>query len=210
LSSQDTFIEKGTWGASWQDLARVENAIISAGALVNEGAGRVGMQGIASTQMAERKVVDFLSNKGVFDTKAASIASGAAAGRGIGNFLGSIVGSVTGGHGGEHNYYLNDSSRIPNENVRQTDKEKAYGAQIAGGPQFLIQVPIQTGLKCVVGQGINALLLPPIGDQTSPFTGDSQTGGMMLVVDAMHEAHADDTNMAGTTTFRTAKGGFNG
>lgn len=209
ISAQQTFIQKGTWGSSWQDLARVENAIIAASAIVNpEEAGRVGLQMISSTSTAERKVIDFLSNKGVFDTMASSVAAGAAVGKGISAFLSAIIGSGPGGHGGEHNYYLNDSSRIPNENVRQTDKEKAYGAQVAGGPQYTIQVPIQTGLQCVVGKGINAQLLPPVGDQTSPFIPTSQTGGLMLVVDAMHECHLDDTSMAGTSIFRCARGGI--
>ena len=208
LSAQDTFYERGTWGASIQDLARVENAVIAASALVNPESGRAGLKGISSTQMAERKVLDFLTNKSIFDTMASGMMSGAGVGMGIGNFLGSIVGSVAGGHGGEHNYYISDSSRIPNANVRQTDTEKAYGAQVSGGPQYTIQVPIQSGLRLVVGKGLDARLLPPVGDQTSPFTAESQTGGLMLVVDAMHEAHLDDTQMAGTSTFRCARGGF--
>lgn len=208
LSAQDSFVQKATWGASWQDLAGAENAIIEASALVNpEGSGRSSLKNIASSMSGERKVIDFLTNKSLFDTMSSSMGGGAGVGTSISSLLGSIKG-VVGGHGGSHNYYLNDSSRIPNQSVRETDKEKAYGASIAGGPQYTIQVPIQSGLKCVVGKGLYAKLLPPVGDQTSPFMRESQTGGLMLIVDAMHECHLDDTTMAGTSTFRCARGGF--
>lgn len=206
MSAQDIFWERGTWGASIHDLARVENAIITSSSLANES-GRAGLKAVSSTGMGERKVMDFLTNKHTFNTMASSFAGGSFSGAGLGSLLGSL-GGVVGGHGGEHNYYLNDSSRIPNQFVRQTDAEKSYGAQVSSGPQYTIQVPIRSGIRCVVGKGIDARLLPPIGDQTSPFMGESQVGGLMLVVDAMHEAHLDDIQMGGTSTFRVCKGGF--
>lgn len=209
LTPQETFYQEATWGKSWRDIARAEYAIIAASALVNPEQGRTSMTGVSATANQERKVSDLLTNKKVHDNPVAQVVSGAAAGTGIGSFLGSLVSSVTGGHGGSHNYYLNDSSRIPNANSRQTEKEKAYGNQIANGPQFTIKVPIQPGLRCVVGKGIHAKLQPPVGDQTSPFSSPSQTGGDMLIIDAMHEVHLDDTQMAGTSTFRCAKGGWN-
>ena len=212
LSSQQTFFQEATWGKSWTDIARSENSIISAGLTSTDdkdGSGRASIQDISSRSTGERKVLDLLTNKKVFDTLSGSIKGGSVSGLSVSNLIGSIVGGVTGGHGGEHNYYVTDSSKVPSENTRQTEREKLYQATVRNGPQHLIKVPIQSGLRCTVGKGITARLLPPIGDTTSPSFAEEQTGGDMLVVDIMHEVHSDDQMMAGTTTFRALKGGYN-
>lgn len=208
IGVQERFFQEATWGKSWTDIARAEYAIIAASALVNPEAGRASASLVSATNNQERKVLDTLTNKKLFDQMASKVAAGAAAGTGAGKYLGSLFSSAAGGHGGSHNYYMNDSATIPNQSAHHTEKEKAYGAQVANGPQWTIKVPIQPGLRCVVGQGINCKLLPPIGDQTSSIIAAPQTGGDMLIIDAMHEIKLDDVEMAGTSTFRTAKGGY--
>lgn len=209
MSTQQTFIQKATWGASLSDLAASEYAIISAIASVDpKQTGRLGTQDISARAMAEKRVVDMLSHKNVFDIGAKLIDVGQTVGIPGVKLIGNILNSVAGGHGGEHNYYMTDSTKIPNENTRNTEREKLYQATVKNGPQWLIKVPIQSGLKVTVGKGIYAKLMPPVGDATSPVFSAEQTGDQMLVVDICHEVHNDDKMMAGTTTMRCVKGGF--
>lgn len=151
---------------------------------------------------------DLLTNKLVYNVKAAQVLAGKVAGTPATAFLGSIASGMAGGHGGQQNYYAVDSSKIPVENTRQTEREKLYQALVKNGPQQTIKVPIQSGAKCTVGKGIYAKLIPPVGDLTGEQLGPQQAGGLMLVVDLMHELMLDDSQMSGTTTMRGVKGGF--
>lgn len=210
MDSTQTFIQKATWGASLSDLSASENAVISAIASIDENStGRLGVQDISSRAVAERRVNDMLTHKSVFNIAAKFISDpGPLIGVPGVQLIGNILNSIAGGHGGEHNFYFNDSTKIPNESVRSTDRDKLYQATIKNGPQWMIKVPIQSGLKVTVGKGIYAKLLPPVGDATSPVYAPEQTGGKMLVVDICHEVHNNDKMMAGTTTMRCVKGGF--
>lgn len=183
MGSQATFVQRNVSGADWRNVFGAYDTILSAAAV-----SRASVRTLAAVGGLERKVLDVLSSKRIFD----------------------VFGSGGKGHGGLHNYYLTDSTIVPKESTRQTDRDRAYSASVEAGPQYLVTVPIQLGIGCTVGKGVTALLKSPSGDATNIGADDEieTGGGLMLAADLSHECVLDERGggMTGKTHFRLVKG----
>lgn len=199
LQSQQTFIQKNTWGQHWTDHFTAMNAIISARA---EIASATGMTDAPAAMVQEKTVFDFQTKSKIVEKMAAKIGAGVLAG--LPN-LGLDFGK--GRHGGKPNYMTMDGSSSPASThpSAKAERESLYQALVMNGPLLTIKVPIQTGILCTVGKGITAKFIPPMGDQNT--ASKYSAGGEMLVLDLVHELHLDDRMMNGTTSMKCAKGG---
>src|SRR5688500_7275653 len=146
MGSQQSFVQRNTWGSDWRNVLGAYNAILAASTSVNEKQGRGGAQARSAASQFERKVRDVFSTKKVFSDMIS------------GSGMGGVMNSVTRGHGGWQNFPMFDSTKIPKENVRDVGADAAYTASVADGPQVTIKVPIQTGISCTVGKGVTISL----------------------------------------------------
>lgn len=209
LSSQQLFIQTTTAGARWQDIFESVNTIIDATTTIDERSdhhGRMNMKDIIPALQQEKKVIDIFSHKRIFNDLAQTITSGSTVGTPFSKVL--KLAAAVGNHGGSHNYYFVDTEKYPKENIRQTDKEALYKAEMTSGPQIMIKVPIQTGFNCTVGKGFTARIPPPMSDRDSKSY-DAYNSGDYLCIALEHTAHFDDHSLAGTTTLHGIKGGIN-
>lgn len=204
LQPVQTFYQEATWGKSFRDLSRVENAIIAAIAEVEFGSnGRGGMKDIASTATQEKKVFDLRLKKLVIDKKAGKIKPGNIINeiRSLGQ---EVLNSTIGGHGGVANYMTMDSANLPavTDGSNNTEKERLYAALTKNGPCITVKVPIQSGMQVTVGKGVKLNLLPPTGDMN---TGRNLASGNYLVHSLCHNLTTDDRTVNATTTLSCAK-----
>ena len=81
----------------------------------------------------------------------------------------------------------------------QRPREQEFLARVQDADKYLVKVPIKNGLKLTVGQGVNARILAPAGDQIQHA---KLVGGLMLCADVMHDVYFDIRTVMGTTTFR--------
>ncbi len=181
MGSQESFIQKDTWGANFFD-ADIYRAIIYAEAKSNKTIGGRSAGGeIAATAEQGQQVFDYMTAKNVFS----------AAG-----------GSSAGGLGGSPNIQSTNSKQTPDSNApwRKTIGERKFSASSRGGPQIELQVPLQTGINVTVGRGITAQLLPSGSDMLgiNPFR-NSASGGY-LVTDLVHALTGRKEQAVGTTT----------
>ena len=205
LSAQEEFIQEATWGKNWFDIIRAERAIISCVAEVDHAEGGSASQvDLAQAHTQEKQVFDFRLK----DVVTKKIASAANLGALAGAINGLGAGFGFGNLGGMPNYQTMDSAHNQKQVDRsdKTERERVYGAAVKNGPKLTLKVPIQSGIRCTVGKGINCKLIPAMGDQNNVKL--SAAGGMVLVTDLCHELHADDRTVSGTTTFQTVKGGL--
>jgi len=208
MGSQETFIQKETWGANFFD-PMIYNAIISAQALTDRNnGGRSSVGEIAGAVKQSKMVFDMFEGKiATYLNAAQQVASG--------NFGGSVpissmMQSISqGALGGAPNIQSTNSSLWPRATApdNKTMEERLFSAQSRGGPQIQIKVAMQTGLNVTVGKGATIRLMPPSGDyQYNIFSYDS--GGQYLVTDLVHELTADDSQFNGFTTIQGIKGGM--
>lgn len=205
MGSQQTFIQKSTWGAHWQDIALATHAIIAARAEVDYNKnGSAGARDASKAKRQSKKVFDWRTKKKMIDKGVSDISAGNFAGAAAlaGSFFGSLA-----GQGGIANYMTMDGANLPaaTDPSAKTEEEQLYSALFRNGPMLTIKVPINSGIDVTVGKGITANLIPPIGDTNA---GRSHVGGRMLVTDLCHEIYADSKMMNGTTTMQAAKGGY--
>lgn len=204
LSPVESFIQKNTWGADWKDIFNSYNAIIAASAVVNEDqVGRGGSQAISAAMNQAHTIYDHKLKKTVIQKMGSQISAGAA----LGNAMLSGMKNWSKKHGGIVNVLQMDSSRneLSTDAAMNAPQEKLFQAMVKDSPNYIIKVPIQTGINCTVGRGVNAKLLAPHGDQN---TGRTTVGGLMLVADLMHECYFDDRLVQATTTMRCVSGGY--
>lgn len=212
LSPQQTFIQKATWGANWYDIAEAFNSVIAVTVTVdpekNGGSRGSGDRSVAKIKQ-EQQVFDLKTKKLLINKMASQV--------GLGKLAGSAA-SIIGGlqqfanisrHGGVPNYHVMDSAKFnpATHSSVKAQQERLYQSMVKNGPMVTIKVPIQSGIDCTVGKGINAKLLPPAGDYSG--YAKSLIGGLMLVTDLCHEFHNTDKKVKATTTMRCAKGGMN-
>lgn len=212
MSNQQTFIQKATWGAHWEDIFNTRNAIIWAASEYDDkrGGSRSSGQSISAAANQSKVTLDLKTLKQKFSQAKSFIGTGSLGGGNVPSF-----GSAIGGQnnlGGIANFILQDTSQIP-ESTQPSNKageENYYTAAVKNGPGVTVQVPIQTGLNCTVGKGVYLILQPPTGDITSAGAAfnDNDSTGMYLVWDLVHSLDLDDRIMPGTTVLRCVKGGF--
>ena len=208
LQNQNEFFQRSTWGISFLDLSRVENAIIAAIADVEFGSnGRGGLKDIAGVASQEKKVFDMKAKKVIINKLASQIKPGKVIGDALG-MLSEVVQGVVGGHGGVANYMTMDSANLPavTDGSNNSEKERLYAALVKNGPCMTVKVPIQSGMICTVGKGIKLNLLPPTGDLG---VGRNLTSGQYLVHSLCHDLKTDDRMVNATTTMSCARAGYN-
>jgi hypothetical protein len=211
LAPQQTFVQKATWGSNWQDVFGAYNAIIEADTVLDErgSAGRT-TQDVASSSQQGNIIFDMKSKSYVVNKiLGGSVPIGKLAGSAdaILNNLKDFA--VTGGIGGKPNFQVWDTTQTPKNNIPslKTPEERLYQDAARNGPTVKITVPIQTGIKCTVGKGIFANLLPPSGDMQSALT--NSVGGLMMVTELVHTVYNNDQSTNGTTTMKCISGGYN-
>ena len=185
--SDETFIQKATWGANWFDVIEAEHAIIMAVADVDDQKpGSAGAGAKASTKGGQsQNVFDMRTKKSVKKTRGGA-----------------------GGRGGMPNYSLMDGANLP-LSVDPSAKaiaENAFAAAVRDSPMMTVKVPIQTGINVTVGRGCYLKLIPPIGD-LDEMSGYSSMSGRYMLSDLAHELFLDDRQMNATTTFQAYKVG---
>lgn len=113
----------------------------------------------------------------------------------------------TGLLGAGQNMTATNSDRTPPETdfTKVMDPARYYAACLKSQPQYLVKVPLQTGINITAGKGCELELLP------SRSTGSSvkrhPDSGLFLVTDLIHEVHNDLRTVLGTTTFNALKAG---
>lgn len=206
-SPQEFYEQRSTWGSEWHHVFTSTNAIIQA-ATINKGENDSGIGGATNLAMAAGGALNLFDiAKGeeaipaMFGQIAKAIGSGADIG-GVSRF-------VRGKLGGIQNVLQmdgrrNDPSQDQSLNAVQ---ENMFKAQVKDAPQYLIKVPIQTGLNATVGRGVRAKLLPPNGDGSK---GAQRLPENFLVADLCHECFFDKREVQATTTLRIVALGYAG
>lgn len=210
LSPQQTFIQKATWGSNWQDVFGAYNAIIEADTILDQhgAAGRTTQDVASSSQQGniifDMKSKSFVVNKILGGAVQIGKLSGSA--DAILNNLKSFA--TTGGLGGKPNFQIWDTTQTPKNNIPslKTPEERLYQDAARNGPTVKIMVPIQSGIKCTIGQGVFANLLPPSGDLQGALT--NSVGGLMMVTELVHTVYNNDQSTNGTTTMKCISGGY--
>lgn len=204
-SPLESFVQKSTWGSEWQHTFNATNAIISA-ATINQGEGESGVGGgshIAMAASGALNVFDISKGMEVMLPQFGQIASA------IGNGeIGGMSRFIRGKLGGMQNVFQTDNRRndLSNEQLINSIQERMFQAQVKDGVQFLIKVPIQSGINATVGRGVRAKLLPPSGDMAR---GLQRLPELFLAADICHECYFDQREVQATTTIRIAATGYN-
>lgn len=209
VSAQATFEERSTWGSDWRHTFNTTHVVIDAATHDEdneEASGRGGAMNIAAAATGALNLFDIAKGAEAVPAMFGQIGGsfgglGEAASGGIQKF-------VRGKLGGIQNVLQMDSRRNEpsNDQGMNAVAENSFQAQVKDGVNYLIKVPIQGGINCTVGRGINAKLIPPHGDQQR---GHNRVGGLMIVADLCHECYFDNREVQATTTFRGVKTGFN-
>lgn len=195
MSPQATFVQKKTWGADWRDTFTSTNAIIAARTVSDENSQRGGASKLAATASGGLNIFDIAKGTNVVD-KIASKASG-------------VLSQFAKRGGGIPNVLQTDSRRneLSSDQAVNQVEQNSFQASVKDGVNYLIKVPIQSGIDCTVGKAINAKLIAPVGDQNTPSR--NYIGGLMLVADLMHECYFDDRSVQATTTMRAVQKDYN-
>lgn len=197
LAPQQVFEQRATWGSDWRHIFTATNAIIAAQTIIdeNKNSGRAGSQQLAAASSQALNVYD-MKDKGLIVSKAAQA------------FSSGPMSRFAAKNGGIVNTLMMDSARNdPSQDPAQNRiQENLFQAKIKDGVNYLIKVPIQSGIQVTIGQGIDARLIPPSGDQN---TGYNAIGGLMLVADLCHECFFDDRQVQATTTMRAVQINYN-
>ena len=205
MGVQQVFYQENTWGKNWFDVLRAQNAIISAVADVDfNSSGRTSMKDVADKAVQEKTVFDFRIKD--FSIKKAAAAIGAGALGGAGQLASAIIGGAAGGHGGRPNYSVMDSAHLPSQldPSAKSEAEQLFMALHKNGPCVTVKVPIQSGIYCTVGKGVDLKLLPPVGDVND--IGPNLAAGKYLVTDLMHYLASDDRQLTGVTVMQCSRG----
>ena len=204
--SQQDFWQKNTWGSEFEHTLGGGNpksttAIIAAKTVVKEkeAGGRTGAASIARGMAGALNIWEIAGgNNPIANFTASSGGGGAGASSAAQNF--------TSKRGGMANFHQNDERRNPMSTNQAINAvaENAFQAAVKDSTNYLIKVPIQTGINVTVGLGCDAHLIPPIGDVLSNRRNEIQPN--MLVADAMHECYFDQRLLQATSTFRLVQG----
>lgn len=190
MSSQEYYEQRATWGSEWHHIFTSTNAIISAATVIDKekSTGRAGATNLSMASMGALNVFDIAKGMETMPPK-----FGISAG-GIGQF-------VRGKLGGIQNVLQMDTRRNEpsTEQSLNAIQENMFRAKVKDGVQYLIKVPIQSGINSTVGRGITAKLIPPSGDQPRGF---ASLPSKFLVADLCHECFFDMRELQATTTMR--------
>lgn len=203
LSPTVRFIEEATLGKNWNDMARASFNIIHCEANFEEFNGR--SKGVSSSTRQENKGFNVQTKQKLIDDFVKQIPIGKLAGNAAG--LLNQFGQLVGRHGGRANYRLTNTGHKDTQvdPAMKSPNEQLYQAMIRDGPSVTCKVPIQGGLYCTVGKGVELKLIPPLGDMDT-FSYDPY-GGKMLVVKICHDMWNVDKLVQATTTLQCVKGG---
>ncbi len=190
MGSQETFEQRATWGSEWEHIFTSTHAIISAATIIDKDKG-TGRGGATSSAMASQGALNVFDIAKGMETMPPQ----------FGIMAGKINKFIRGKLGGIQNVLQMDSRRNEpsTEQSLNAIQENMFRARVKDGVQYLIKVPIQSGINVTVGRGLTAKLVPPAGDQKR---GTSRLPSQFLAADLCHELYMDSRPMAGTTTVR--------
>ena len=188
-SRQQQFWEKSTWGAEMEDVFSggtipADNAILDSKLVIKD---KPGVPGGSRGSQGTLSVWEI--SKGFLP---------------IGNF--SAGGSKYGGkRGGVKNNHQNDERRNPLSTNQAINAvvENSFQAAVKDATNYLVQVPIQSGINVTVGEAVCAVLQPPTGDVFAPST---RPHPFMYVAECKHECYFDHRDIQATSTFRLVEG----
>lgn len=198
MSQLESFTHDATIGSDYRDMLRQSRNII-------------GYQAGASFAKGGRfSIADVLRSSGgalvsTFNTISALYQRGQSSGGGLN------IPGIAGGLGNAIRTFVNIAHDPKLEQfsklAEKSAQEQAYANKIQSSPACTIEVLIDRGVNCTVGQGIFADIAAPIGDQNSP-SGVNQVGGNMLVVNLSHILRFYDVSPRCTTIMECSKDGF--
>ena len=196
MSSQQDFIQNGTLGRFITDFDRAKNCIIAIHTLVDEEQQTGRAPKIASAGSQEVGGFNLRTKKNtIINPK---------------SFLSGMLGSITGGgsHGGRPNFFAFDSSKLAmaQQPHIKACEENAYSAQLMDGVSFAVKVPINTGINCTVGKGVNLTLIPPQSDLSYDYIGEDMSGVYMITT-LVHTLRFDASPVNGYTAFECSRKG---
>lgn len=202
LSPTVKFIQEATLGKNWNDMARASFNIIHAAANYEDFKGS--SMGTSSAGRQENKGFNIQTKEKLIDEFAKNIPLGKLAGVATG-ILNQFGGA--GRHGGRPNYRIMNTGHkdAQVDPANKNPNEQLYQAMVRDGPSVSCKVPIQGGLNCTVGKGVELKLIPPTGDLNN-YSFDPY-GGKMLVVKVSHDMWNVDKLVQATTTLQCVKGG---
>ena len=223
MSAQERFWQRATWGAVFEHTLGGTNeivgpttaaqdsfhAVMAAHTVVKEKPGTGGRRGGGNIAAAAAGSLHIFDISNLFP--AISSAAAAAVGGSIGGS--SASGGAFAGKGGgmqnvfPHNENIRDLAANQLKNIAS---ENTFQASVKDSVNYLVKVPIQSGIHVTVGKGADAQLIPPFGDvpggRSDLGGSDQRIGGLMLVADVMHECYFDQRIVQGTTTMRMVSG----
>ena len=201
------FIEAATWASDYRNMfgdssnaprtsQGAHDMIMAATVIVKEDdlkKSRTNLHNIASSAFQAHRVFDSATHGRPMNLPAVP--------SGIGSLLSALSGIGSNMEGGSQNIHILDSLRQSpsTDPVMQRPREQEFLARVQDADKYLVKVPIKNGLKLTVGQGVNARILAPAGDQIQHA---KLVGGLMLCADVMHDVYFDIRTVMGTTTFR--------
>lgn len=202
MGEQARFIQSATWGTHIDHIFDAHFAIISASTVTGNGEGGAGKGGNLAAAASQGHTI--------MDRKKHQIINEAQAGlQSLAPWANMALPAFGSKFGGKINVLAMDESRNPLQTDPALFKRAAnlFQAAVKDAANYHIKVPIKGGLKCTVGKGIYAKLIPPVGDlgeTTHPVS------GRMLCADVVHTAFFDKRTVQGTTTIRAVLPGGTG
>ena len=198
MSPVQQFVQKATWGSSWTDIFTATNAIITAETSYEKNSKTSSIVDTSAAAQSARKVLDMFSNKRPISDMMSTVSlSGVSSLSGLLSMFSSVS------SGGLHSFVATDSQKIPNENVRDASKQNAFNAVVGNAPHLIIKVPCQTGFNVTVGQGFNAKMIAPMGDQMN--APEPMNSGTYLAIRIVHSLHFDESDLQGTSSIEGVK-----
>jgi hypothetical protein len=169
-----TFIQRHTWGIRWDHMFGAENSWLA----------MIDVKQYTRAQMWDPTMFK-TQTKRMFDHSAGKLG---------GNLFQGLLGA------GQNMAASNsDRTSAAIDFSNMIDKARYYAVCTKAQPQYLVRVPIQSGINITAGVGVGLDLLPISASGSNP------NSGTFLVTDLVHEIHRDLRNVKGTTVLQCLK-----
>lgn len=195
MGSLESYEQRATWGSEWHHIFTSTNAIVAASTIRDkeDSTGRASATSSAMASMGALNVFDIAKGMEIFPPK-------------FGISAGGINKFIRGKLGGIQNVLQLDTRRNEPSHDQSLNavQENMFRASVKDGVQYLIKVPIQSGINATVGKGIRAKLLPPTGDLNRGY---NNIPSHFLVADLCHTTFFDSREFSAFTEMRIVSRG---
>jgi hypothetical protein len=187
-NKENSFIQKQTWGTNYTHLFGGERSFYSIIDVKAHSRAVMGIEKMAAPAGQTKRSTDQFAGKFGQNLFIKNIAT---------------LGIIKAGQLGMSSFAATNSDRTSPEIDFSLVMERAkwYALCLKSQPQYLVKVPLQTGINITVGKGVDIQLLPNRISKAHP---DS---GLHMITDLVHEVHNDLRVVNGTTTFQSIKTG---